>query len=68
LGKTENFSLSLGFNSDRGFIWGFCCRITDLYAFYAFAGVEVKNGKPLHLDPGLDRLVHISQVLLNLQA
>jgi len=39
-----------------------------LYAFYAFAGVEVKNGKPLHLDPGLDRLVHISQVLLNLQA
>ncbi|KAL9278338.1 Histone deacetylase HDT3 [Arabidopsis thaliana] len=29
-----------------------------------FWGVEVKNGKPLHLDPGLDRLVHISQVAL----
>lgn len=36
-----------------------------MFAFYAFAGVEVKNGTPLHIDPGVDMLVHISQVLLN---
>ncbi|CAL9229048.1 unnamed protein product [Arabidopsis halleri] len=29
-----------------------------------FWGVEVKNGTPLHIDPGVDMLVHISQVAL----
>lgn len=33
--------------------------------YYVFPGVEVKRGVPLHVDPGEDMIVHISQVLLN---